>query len=51
LRWQSVPEQGQFHFKLQMRAQCSFGKDIWIKYHLTRLWFDPLMLDSNRAPE
>ncbi|MDF3014650.1 MAG: hypothetical protein K0Q78_2854 [Cellvibrio sp.] len=51
LRWQPVPEQGQFHFKLQMRAQCSFGKDIWIKYHLTRLWFDPLMLDSNQAPE
>jgi len=51
LRWQAVPEQGPFHFKLQMRAQCCFGKDIWIKYHLTRLWFDPLMLDSNQAPE
>lgn len=50
LRWQPVPEQGQFHFKLQMRTQCSYGKSIWIKYHLTRLWFDPLMLESNQAP-
>ncbi|HCS63526.1 MAG TPA: hypothetical protein DIW64_05235 [Cellvibrio sp.] len=51
LRWQSVPEQGQFHFKLQIRAQCSYGKNIWIKYHITRLWFDPLMLESSQAPE
>ncbi|MEN0037333.1 MAG: hypothetical protein AAGC78_09700 [Cellvibrio sp.] len=51
LRWQPVPDQGQFHFKLQMRVQCSYGKGIWIKYHLTRLWFDPLMLESNQAPE
>ncbi|MDR7088938.1 MULTISPECIES: hypothetical protein [Cellvibrio] len=51
LRWQPVPEQGQFHFKLQIRAQCSYGKNIWINYHITRLWFDPLMLESSRAPE
>lgn len=51
LRWQPVPEQGQFHFKLQIRVQCTYGKNIWIKYHLTRLWFDPLMLDSNHAPD
>jgi len=51
LRWQPVPEQGQFHFKLQIRAQCSYGKNIWIKYHITRLWFDPLMLESSQAPE
>jgi hypothetical protein len=51
LQWLSVPEQGQFHYKLQMRVQCTYGKEIWIKYHLTRLWFDPLMLDSNQAPE
>lgn len=51
LRWQPVPEQGQFHFKLQLRVQCSYGKNIWIKYHLTRLWFDSLMLDSSLAPE
>ncbi len=51
LRWQAVPELGQFHYKLQLRSQCSYGKDIWIHYHLTRQWFDPLMLNSNRAPE
>ncbi len=50
LRWQAVPELGQFHYKLQMRVQCSYGKDIWVKYHLTRLWFDALMLDSNQPP-
>jgi hypothetical protein len=51
LRWLPVPEQGQFHFKLQLRVQCSYGKNIWINYHITRLWFDPLMLDSSKAPE
>lgn len=51
LRWHPAPGQGQFHFKLQIRVQCSYGKNIWIKYHLTRLWFDPLMLESNQAPE
>jgi hypothetical protein len=50
LRWQPVPDLGQFHYKLQIRTQCSYGSDIWIQYHLTRQWFDPLMLRSNQAP-
>lgn len=53
LRWVSVPEQSPFHFKLQMAVQCSYcGKNdkskVWIKYHITRLWFDTLMMDSNK---
>lgn len=51
LRWQTVPEVGEFHYKLQMRVQCSYGKDIWIKYHIARLWFDSLMFDSTQAQE
>ena len=55
LRWIKVPEQGPFHFKLQMRVKCSYytesSQKIWIKYFITRLWFDPLMLDSNKAPQ
>jgi hypothetical protein len=53
LRWVSVPEQSPFHFKLQMAVQCSYcGKNdkhpVWIKYHISRLWFDTLMLDSDK---
>jgi hypothetical protein len=52
LRWHSVPEQGPFYYKLQMRVQCAYFSNseknkIWIKYHITRLWFDSLMVDSN----
>lgn len=56
LRWMSVPEEGPFHFKLQIRVLCSYCSektkkpDVWIKSHITRLWFDPLMLNSLHAP-
>lgn len=56
LRWLAVPEQGSFHFKLQIRVLCSYCKeksktpDVWIKYHITRLWFDSLMLNSINPP-
>lgn len=53
VRWVSAPEQSSFHFKLQMRVQCSYcdkseKSKVWVKYHITRLWFDTLMLDSNK---
>lgn len=51
LRWQPVPEQDQFHFKLQIRVQCSYETNCWIKYHLTQLWSDTEMLDSDKDPE
>lgn len=50
LQWVGVPAQSPFHFKLQMRVQCSYGSGIWVKYHINRLWFDPLMLNSNIEP-
>jgi hypothetical protein len=56
LRWVAAPEQGPFHFKLQIRVLCSYFKeksktpDVWIKCHITRLWFDPLMLNSINPP-
>lgn len=55
LRWIAAPEQSVFHYKLQMRVKCAYYTDdstkIWIKYHITRLWFDPLMLRSNQSPD
>lgn len=51
LRWQSVPEQSQFHFKLQIRVQCAYETSCWIKYHLTQLWSDTEMSDSDKEPE
>ncbi|MGV3590738.1 MAG: hypothetical protein ACO1PZ_03545 [Gammaproteobacteria bacterium] len=46
LRWTPVPQAGEFHYKLQVRTQCSYGKDIAIRYRLTRLWMDQMMFDS-----
>lgn len=51
LRWASVPEQGPFYYKLQMRVQCAYfassdKNKIWVKYHIMRLWFDSMMVDS-----
>jgi hypothetical protein len=46
LRWLAVPDLGSFHFKLQIRVLCSYGAGVEIKYHLTRLWFDSLMLNN-----
>jgi hypothetical protein len=33
-----------------MRVGCSYGDDVWIKYHLTQLWLDTLMLESDQKP-
>lgn len=46
LRWTSAPQAGEFHFKLQVRTQCSYGSNIAIRYRLTRLWLDQMMFDS-----
>jgi hypothetical protein len=48
LRWQSAGRP--FEFKLQMRVGCSYGEDVWIKYHITELWQDRLMLESDIKP-
>lgn len=46
LRWSPAPQAGEFHFKLQVRTQCSYGSNIAIRYRLTRLWLDQMMFDS-----
>ncbi|MFZ4877731.1 hypothetical protein ACL9RI_21835 [Janthinobacterium sp. Mn2066] len=50
LRWQRADAARPFEFVLQMRVGCSYGEDIWIKYHMTQLWQDTLMLDSEDKP-
>lgn len=50
LRWVSDNEDKPFEFKLQMRVGCSYGDDVWIKYHMTQLWLDTLMLESDQKP-
>lgn len=49
LRWKKSSE-NKFFFTLQMRVRCSYGSDIWVKYHITQLWFDPFMESSLEAP-
>jgi len=50
LRWVGDTKDRPFEFKLQMRVGCSYGDDVWIKYHMTQLWQDTLMLESDRKP-
>lgn len=50
LRWLNNPDSKSFEFKLQMRVGCSYGEDVWIQYHMTRLWQDTLMLESANKP-
>ncbi|MBC3875291.1 hypothetical protein [Undibacterium flavidum] len=50
LRWLEADKSRPFDFKLQMRVGCSFGEGVWIKYHMTQLWLDTLMLESEIQP-
>jgi len=50
LRWVRA-EEDRFSFKLQMRVGCSYGDQVWIKYHMTQLWQDTLMLESDQKPQ
>jgi hypothetical protein len=38
-------------YRLQVRSRCTFEGDVWIRYYLTRLWFDPAMSGSAVPPE
>lgn len=49
LRWLASKLE-KFTFKLQMRVGCSYGDQVWIKYHITKLWQDTLMLESCDEP-
>ncbi len=50
LRWKAGPNEENFEFTLQLRAESSYGEDVWIKYHITRLWHDTAMLESEVEP-
>lgn len=50
LRWQRAETGKPFEYKLQMRVGCSYGEEVWIKYHITQLWQDTLMLESDVQP-
>ncbi len=53
LRWESVPDEGRFTYKLQMRADAGYesqGEKRFVKYHITRLWEDVLMEESTWEP-
>lgn len=50
LRWSGVDKKTPFGFKLQMRVGCNYGQNVWIKYHMTQLWFDSQMEQSSVPP-
>lgn len=53
LRW--VADSQQHHFRLQLRTNANFGTGKVVRYYLTQLWFDSLMVgareDIDRDPE
>jgi hypothetical protein len=51
LRWIGTETSSPFEFKLQMRVGCTYGADVWIKYHMTQLWLDTQMLESDQKPK
>ncbi|MCB1947897.1 hypothetical protein [Nitrosomonas sp.] len=52
LRWEPVStESDNFEFVLQLRTGIYYGNDIWVKYHITRLWEDTAMYESEIKPE
>lgn len=51
LRWQNGENTENFEYKLQLRVEAAYGDKIWVNYHMTRLWHDPLMYGSEKEPE
>lgn len=50
LRWERASGEENFKYTLQLRVESPYGDDIWVKYHLTRLWQDIAMLESEKKP-
>ncbi|MCB1934529.1 MAG: hypothetical protein KDF59_01180 [Nitrosomonas sp.] len=52
LRWQPLStDSDNFDYVLQMRTGASYGADIWVRYHITRLWDDVVMFESEVKPD
>lgn len=49
LRWNNTSNK--FAYTLQMRVKCAYEPKVWIRYHLTQLWFDSQMIESLQEPE
>lgn len=49
LRWRRPPTGSAFTYVLQMRVKCAYEPGAWVRYHITKLWFDSLM-DESRHP-
>jgi hypothetical protein len=48
LRWNAVGRNGRnILYRLEIRTNSDYGKEIMIQYSLTDLWFDPLMSKSS----
>jgi len=47
LRWRPVNEQSKWRpfgsYRLELRSNRDYGPDIYIRYHVSRLWFDEFM--------
>lgn len=48
LRWQNA--ETKFAYTLQMRVKCAYKTGVWIRYHITQLWFDTQMVESLQEP-
>lgn len=51
LRWEPGADAESFEYTLQLRVESSYGDKIWVNYHITRLWQDPAMYESEKEPE
>ena len=46
LRWMAESNKENFEYKLQLKVDTSYGENIWVKYQITKLWFDTAMYGS-----
>lgn len=46
LRWVTESNKDNFEYKLQLGVDTSYGDNIWVKYQITKLWFDTAMHGS-----
>lgn len=50
LQWIMAENNDRDAYQLQIRVNCAYGEGVWIRYHITSLWFDPRMDQCARAP-
>jgi hypothetical protein len=50
LQWVAA-EKEKDAYQLQIRVNCAYGPDVWIRYQITNLWFDPFMNECAKRPD